>query len=81
MPKTHLDRMGWISDSRFRISEIRCYFYEKVQAARDFIYRAGNAVAGVRVNDLLKSTSSVPTIVSDIPLCKQLHRSIAHDTE
>ena len=69
MPKTHLDRMGWISDFNFRISGLRQYLCEKVQVARDFIYRLGHAVAGTRVNNLLKSTSSVPTVVSGVPPC------------
>ena len=68
MPKTHLDRMGWILDSTFRISGIRQCLYKKVQAARDLVYRTGHAVAGAGVNGLLKLTSSVPTIVCEIPL-------------
>ena len=66
MPKTHVDRMGWIPDSNFRINHARRYLWEKVQAARDLIYRLGHAVAGARVDGLLKSTSSVPTVVSGI---------------
>jgi hypothetical protein len=66
MPKTHLDRTGWILDSNFRTNELRKYLREKVQAARDFVYRLGHGVTGTRVNDLLKSTSSVPIIVSEI---------------
>ena len=68
MPKTHLDQMGWIPDSNFRISGLRKYLREKVQIARDFVYRLGHAVAGTCVDDLLKPTSSVPTIVSKVPL-------------
>ena len=66
MPKTHFDRMGWIPDSNFRIGNIRGYLVEKVQAARNFVYQLGHAVTGVRVNGLLKSTSSVPTLVSGV---------------
>lgn len=66
MPKTHLDRTGWILDSAFRISGIRQYLCTKVQAARDLVYQVGHAVAGARVDALLKSTSSVPTIVSKL---------------
>ena len=65
MPKTHLDRMGWIPDINFRISKIRWCLQKKVQAARDFVYRLGHAVAGTAVNGLLKQTSSVPTIVRE----------------
>ena len=63
-PKTHLDRTGQIPDAKFRIAGgIRQYLCEKVQAARALVYRAGHAVAGARVNTLLKVTSSVPTVV------------------
>ena len=71
MPKTHLDRMGWIPDFNFRHGNMRAYLLEKVQAARDLIYRLGHSVAGARVNDLLKLTSSVPTLVSGTPPCDQ----------
>jgi len=64
MQKAYLDRMGWIPDASFRIKEVRRYLHEKVQAARDLIYRVGRAVASTHVNNLLKLTSSVPTLVS-----------------
>ena len=67
MSKTHLDRMGWITDSIFRASGIRQCLYKKVQAARDLVYRLGHAVAGAGVNGLLKVTSSVPTNVCGVP--------------
>lgn len=66
MPKTFLDRMGQIPDSKFRTAAngIRQYLLNKVRAARDLVYQVGHAVAGARVDGLLKVTSSVPTIVS-----------------
>ena len=68
MPKTHLDRMGQIPDSKFRVTNgIRQYLLMKVQAARDLVYQVGHAVAGARVDGLLKATSSVPMIVSRLP--------------
>ena len=71
-PKTHLDRMGQIPDSKFRTGNgIRQYLHGKVQAARDFVYRVGHTVAGARVDGLLKATSSVPTIVSQVPFYGQ----------
>ena len=72
MPKTHADRMGWISDSNFRTNHIREYLWGKVRAARDLIYRLGHVVAGARVDGLLKSTSSIPTVVSEILLIVDL---------
>ena len=74
MPKTHLDRMGWILDHLVRIKEVRHYLHEKVKAARDLVYRLGHTVLGARVDGLLKSTSSVPTVVSNISLL-QMHCS------
>ena len=59
--------MGQIPDSHNRLSTIRQYLCSEVQKARDFIYRAGHAVAGARVDGLLKLTSSVPVIVSNVP--------------
>jgi hypothetical protein len=74
MPKTHLDRMGWILDSTFRISGIRQFLYKKVQTARNLVYRVGHAVAGAGVNGLLKITSSVPTMVREVPFHSWLGR-------
>jgi hypothetical protein len=71
MPKTRLDRMGWILDFVFRSSSVRQYLRTKVQAARNFVYRMGHAVAGARVDGLLKSTSSVPTMVCELPFCSR----------
>ena len=70
MPKTHLDRMGWLLDANFRTESIRQYLRRKVQAARDLVYQVGHAVAGARVDGLLKSTSSVPTMVCEVSLCE-----------
>ena len=70
MPKTHLDRMGRVPDSNFRLSGIRLYLHQKVKAARDLVYQLGHAVASAGVNGLLKLTSSVPTIVHEF-FCHQ----------
>ena len=66
MPKTHLDRTGWVHDLNFRTNNVRQYLRTKVQAAQNFVYQLGHAVAGARVDGLLKSTSSVPTLVSEL---------------
>ena len=81
MPKTHLDRMGWILDSTFRISGIWQCLHKKVQVARNLVYRLGHAVAGAGVNGLLKLTSSVPTIVSGVVLADSDHNLITLSTE
>ena len=64
MPKTKLDQMGSFWDVGFRLKEARQYLSEKVQQARKIIYKSGQAVAGTGVDGVLKSSSSVPTIVS-----------------
>lgn len=67
MPKPNLDRMGHRWDMDFRVKEVRQYLLDKVQQARRTIYKLGQAVAGTGVDNVLKSTSSVPTIVSALP--------------
>lgn len=64
MPKTKVDRMGSQWDINFRVKEVRQYLSDKVQQARRIVYKLGQAVAGTGVDGVLKSTSSVPTIVS-----------------
>ena len=64
MPKTNLDRMGRYWDVNFRVKDVRRYLSDKVQQARRIVYKLGQAVAGAGVNGILKSTSSVPTVVS-----------------
>jgi hypothetical protein len=66
MPKTNLDGMGRHNDINFRVKAARKYLAEKVKQARNVIYGLGQAVAGTGVDNLLKSTSSVPTIVSAV---------------
>ena len=66
MPKKKLDRMGQHWDIAFRVREVRQYLSDKVQQARRVIYELGQAVAGVGVDRILKSTSSVPTVVSNL---------------
>jgi hypothetical protein len=66
MPKTKLDRMGNHWDIGFRVKEVRRYLSDKVQQARRIVYKLGHAVAGTGVDNVLKSTSSVPIIVSTL---------------
>ena len=56
--------MGHHWDISFRVRDVRRYLSDKVQQARKIIYELGHAVAGTGVNGVLKSTSSVPTVVS-----------------
>ena len=59
--------MGRYWDIDFRTKEVRRYLSDKVQQARRIIYKLGQAVAGMGVDGVLKSTSSVPTVVSALP--------------
>ena len=54
-------------DSNFRLKHVRTYMFNYVQIARNAIYNLGAAIAGEAVNRLLKTTSSVPTMVSRDP--------------
>jgi hypothetical protein len=54
-------------DSKFRVKNVRTYLYDYVRIARNAIYKLGAAITGEAVNRLLKTTSSVPTMVSQDP--------------
>ena len=43
---------------------MRRFFLDKVRRAREWIYEKGGGVTSKGVEDILKETSSVPTIVS-----------------
>ncbi len=63
-PKTKLDQTGTKRDSNFRLKNVRTYLFDLVRIARNAIYKSAAAIAGTAVNQLLKATSSVPTVVS-----------------
>ncbi|KAJ7115737.1 hypothetical protein C8R44DRAFT_880156 [Mycena epipterygia] len=54
--------MGFVRDISARISKVRKYFGDSVRAARRHIYHAAYAIGSDKVNQLLKETSSVPTL-------------------
>jgi hypothetical protein len=58
--------MGLKRDQNIREHKRR-YFGDLVQRARDLIYKEAAKITGAAVNRLLKPTSSVPTIVSNLP--------------
>jgi len=64
IPKSKLDQTGSKRDSKFRLKNTCTYLFDCVQIARNAIYKSAAAIAGVIVNQLLKATSSVPTVVS-----------------
>jgi len=67
IPKSKLDQTGTKHDSKFRLQNACTYLFNWVQIARNAIYKSGAAVASALVNRLLKATSSVPTLVSQVP--------------
>ena len=66
VPKSKLDQTGMKRDSKFRLQNSRTYLFDHVLVARNAIYELAAAVAGATVNRLLKATSSVPTLVSQV---------------
>ncbi|KAJ3724113.1 hypothetical protein DFJ43DRAFT_1133626 [Lentinula guzmanii] len=62
--KSALDQMGLYHDLRNRITKFRELLTDAVTRARDFIYRLGFPINGTAVDNLLKDTSSIPTINS-----------------
>ena len=77
IPKDDLHLMGLMSDMRDRLSKARTYLWGKVLEARDWIYSKGKGIKSKAVEDLLFSTSSVPTEVSlgiAVKPCRSLTR-------
>lgn len=67
VPKSKLDQTGTKHDSKFRLRNDRTYLSDHVLIARNAIYKSAAAITGTTVNRLLKATSSVPTLVSQVP--------------
>jgi hypothetical protein len=65
-PKVKIDLMGQVRDLAQRISNPRNILYDVVQTARSFIYQLGIPINGSAVAQLLKPTSSVPTVVRHV---------------
>ncbi|KAF9543337.1 hypothetical protein CPC08DRAFT_755956 [Agrocybe pediades] len=68
MPKTKLDKMGSFLDTKFRrhASNIRKFLIDKVTEARRKIYNLAVGINGAAVQNLLKPSSSVPTMDFDV---------------
>ena len=73
MPKLKLDQTGTKRDSKFRLKNVRTYLFDYIQIARNAIYKSAAAIAGTVVNQLLKATSSTPTLVSKDLLLMTVH--------
>jgi hypothetical protein len=55
--------MGFVRDIKARLSKARNFLLRAVELARRAIYTLGNGIGSSMVEDLLKETSSVPTLV------------------
>ena len=62
--KGQLDKMGLACNIHLRLTNVRRFFLDKVRRAREWIYKKGRGVISKGVEDILKETSSVPTMVS-----------------
>ena len=60
--------MGTALDIRARVRTARKFLAQKVNHARAAIYEAGLKITGVFVENILKETSSVPTVVCSLLL-------------
>ncbi|KAJ3765444.1 hypothetical protein FB446DRAFT_831487 [Lentinula raphanica] len=57
-----LKQMGTRRDLAIRKNTARTFLIGRVKKARDYIYRKGYGIRSARVEELLKATSSVPTM-------------------
>jgi len=64
IPKSNLDQLGLIADSKNHIDKARKYDTDRVDKARNAIYLQGKPIGGIDVEQLLKASSAVPTSVS-----------------
>ena len=62
--KSFLDRMGLSQDFKTRLTKSRVFLMDTVRRAQKLIYKLGLPINGAAVDDLLKDTSSIPTVVS-----------------
>lgn len=56
--------LGLVKDMKNRIKDIRAYVETNVVKAREYIYKWGNTVDGVKVEETLGEGSWVPVLVS-----------------
>lgn len=62
-PKIVLDKLGTKIDLKSRVNDVRMYLRWKILDARTFIYEMALPITGVAVENILKPTSLVPTMV------------------
>jgi len=61
--KEQLDKVGLKRDTKFRLKNPRTFMLNQIQQARRWIYEKARSITSRAVEDLLKPTSSVPTMV------------------
>ncbi|KAK7437003.1 hypothetical protein VKT23_006712 [Stygiomarasmius scandens] len=89
IPKSSLDRMGLVEDLRYRLDNVQKYLKRSVEKARRLIFQLGAPIRGKKVEDFLKSTSSVPTLNAfverlghlDFDPCQMLAVDLLHEFE
>ena len=64
--KEKLDKMGQKRDISFRLLNPRRFLVDIVEKARSFIYEKAYGIGSKLVNDMLKPSSSVPTMVRQL---------------
>jgi hypothetical protein len=62
VPKSKLDQVGRITDTKNRINKVRVYPVDAVNKARQIIYDQGIPITGAAVQWLLKDTFNSPDI-------------------
>ncbi|KAG6807184.1 hypothetical protein H0H92_008486, partial [Tricholoma furcatifolium] len=80
--------MGLVQDMQRRVNQARKYIMFWVIRARDYIYKSAFSIGSTAVEDILKPTSSVPTVNafidrlgSDFPLSEMLVVDFLHEIE
>jgi hypothetical protein len=63
-PKSQLHLMGLVRDISARVTNARKYLGDSIRHARRFIYTLAFSIGSTKVEELLKETSSVPTLVT-----------------
>ncbi|KAJ3529674.1 hypothetical protein NMY22_g8899 [Coprinellus aureogranulatus] len=88
IPKDKFQFMGRVRDLHLRVTQSRTFLWDRVDTARFFIYKRGHGIKSTRVEDLLKETSSVPTVNAfvenlgrEFPLSRMMVPDFMHEFE
>ena len=64
VPDSKLDQLGLVADAKGRITKVCKYPADSVREAQKVIYKDGKPIRGAAIQQCLKATLTVPTIVS-----------------